>query len=97
MHHMSPILLKNQRMLISLQKIEPNQKEYIISALRKSGNVGGYMGVMGINDTPALHAADQVFSVDTATYSQRSSRFCIIRKRLDGIGKRDRRRKKNLC
>jgi Mg2+-importing ATPase len=46
-------------------EIEPNQKERIIVALRKSGNVVGYMGD-GINDTSALHAADVGISVDSA-------------------------------
>jgi P-type Mg2+ transporter len=46
-------------------EIEPNQKERIILALRKSGNVVGYMGD-GINDAPALHAADVGISVETA-------------------------------
>jgi len=35
-------------------EIEPNQKEHIILALKKSGNVVGYMGD-GINDASALH------------------------------------------
>jgi len=46
-------------------EIEPNQKERIILALRKSGNVVGYMGD-GINDASALHAADVGISVDSA-------------------------------
>jgi Mg2+-importing ATPase len=46
-------------------EIEPNQKERIILALRKSGNVVGYMGD-GINDVSALHAADVSISVDGA-------------------------------
>ncbi len=46
-------------------EIEPNQKERIIVALRKAGNVVGYMGD-GINDTSALHAADVGISVDSA-------------------------------
>jgi Mg2+-importing ATPase len=46
-------------------EIEPNQKERIILALRKSGNVVGYMGD-GINDASALHAADVGISVDGA-------------------------------
>jgi P-type Mg2+ transporter len=44
---------------------EPNQKERIIIALRKAGNVVGYLGD-GINDASALHAADVGISVDTA-------------------------------
>ncbi|MCO5296591.1 MAG: magnesium-translocating P-type ATPase [Fimbriimonadaceae bacterium] len=46
-------------------EIEPNQKERIIRALRKAGNVVGYMGD-GINDAPALHAADVGISVQEA-------------------------------
>ncbi|HEY5469719.1 MAG TPA: magnesium-translocating P-type ATPase, partial [Bacteroidales bacterium] len=46
-------------------EIEPNQKERIINALRKAGNVVGYIGD-GINDASALHAADVGISVDTA-------------------------------
>lgn len=46
-------------------EVEPNQKERIILALRKAGNVVGYMGD-GINDASALHTADVGISVDTA-------------------------------
>lgn len=46
-------------------EIEPNQKERIILALRKAGNVVGYLGD-GINDVTALHAADVSISVDSA-------------------------------
>ncbi len=46
-------------------EVEPNQKERIILALRKTGNVVGYMGD-GINDVSALHAADVAISVDQA-------------------------------
>jgi Mg2+-importing ATPase len=46
-------------------EVEPNQKERIIIALKKAGNVVGYMGD-GINDASALHAADVGISVDTA-------------------------------
>jgi Mg2+-importing ATPase len=46
-------------------EVEPNQKERIIRALKKSGKVVGYMGD-GINDANALHAADVGISVNTA-------------------------------
>jgi P-type Mg2+ transporter len=46
-------------------EVEPNQKERVILALRKAGNVVGYMGD-GINDVSALHAADVAISVDQA-------------------------------
>ncbi|MCC6128033.1 MAG: magnesium-translocating P-type ATPase, partial [Chlamydiae bacterium] len=45
-------------------EIEPNQKESLILALKKAGNVVGYLGD-GINDVTALHAADVSISVDT--------------------------------
>ena len=44
---------------------EPNQKERILAALRKAGNVVGYLGD-GINDASALHAADVGISVESA-------------------------------
>ena len=47
-------------------EIEPNQKERIILALRKTGAAVGYLGD-GINDASALHAADVGISVDSAT------------------------------
>jgi Mg2+-importing ATPase len=46
-------------------EVDPNQKERIILALKKTGHVVGYMGD-GINDAPALHAADIGISVDQA-------------------------------
>jgi Mg2+-importing ATPase len=46
-------------------EIEPAQKERLVHALRAGGQVVGYLGD-GINDAPALHAADVSISVDTA-------------------------------
>ena len=46
-------------------EIEPNQKERLILALKKAGNVVGYIGD-GINDASALHAADVGLSVESA-------------------------------
>jgi Mg2+-importing ATPase len=46
-------------------EVDPNQKERVILALQKMGHVVGYMGD-GINDAPALHAADVGISVDKA-------------------------------
>ena len=46
-------------------KIAPAQKERIVQELRKQGHVVGFMGD-GINDAPALKAADVGISVDSA-------------------------------
>jgi Mg2+-importing ATPase len=44
---------------------EPHQKERIIRAIQKAGNIVGYIGD-GINDASALKTADVGISVDTA-------------------------------
>ena len=46
-------------------EIEPNQKERIVLALKRLGQVVGYLGD-GINDATALHSADVGISVDQA-------------------------------
>jgi Mg2+-importing ATPase len=46
-------------------EVEPNQKERIIGALKQGGAIVGFIGD-GINDAPALHAADVGMSVDSA-------------------------------
>ncbi len=46
-------------------EIEPNQKERLILALKKRGNVVGFLGD-GINDSSAIHAADVGISVSSA-------------------------------
>lgn len=46
-------------------EIEPEQKEKIVIALKSSKHIVGFMGD-GINDAPALHAADVGISVDSA-------------------------------
>jgi Mg2+-importing ATPase len=58
-------LLKQVNEVGVFAEVEPNQKERIILALKKSGNVVGFMGD-GINDASALHAADVGISVDGA-------------------------------
>src|SRR5512144_1259536 len=66
LHQLSDAALLNRVAEVDVfAEIEPNQKERIIVALRKAGNVVGYMGD-GINDASALHAADVGISVEGA-------------------------------
>lgn len=70
-------------------EVDPNQKERIILSLRKMGHVVGYMGD-GINDAPALHAADVSVSVEGATDVARAAAdFVLLRRDLavlrDGV------------
>jgi Mg2+-importing ATPase len=63
-------------------EIEPNQKERIILALKKAGNVVGYMGD-GINDASALHAADVGISVESAVdVAKEAADFVLLEKDL---------------
>jgi Mg2+-importing ATPase len=63
-------------------EVDPNQKERIILALKKMGHVVGYMGD-GINDAPALHAADVGISVDTAVdVAKEAADFVLMQKEL---------------
>jgi Mg2+-importing ATPase len=66
LHQMSDeALLKKVNETQIFAEVEPNQKERIIFALRKAGNIVGFMGD-GINDASALHASDVSLSVDSA-------------------------------
>ncbi|WP_081709599.1 magnesium-translocating P-type ATPase [Mesorhizobium erdmanii] len=65
-------------------EIDPNQKEHIVEALRRSGHVVGYLGD-GINDAPALHEADIGISVDTAVDVAREAADIILLKRDLGV------------
>jgi len=58
-------------------EVDPNQKERIIEALRKHGHVVGYIGD-GINDAPALHAADVGISVDGAVDVAREAADLVL-------------------
>ena len=58
-------------------EIDPTQKERIIRALRTTGSTVGYMGD-GINDAPALHAADVGISVDTAVDVAKESAAIVL-------------------
>ncbi|MEQ8154915.1 MAG: magnesium-translocating P-type ATPase [Clostridiaceae bacterium] len=58
-------------------KLAPNQKEQIIRALQINGHVVGFMGD-GINDAPALKAADVGISVDSAVDIAKESSDIIL-------------------
>ncbi len=72
-----------------LVKLSPLQKELVIESLRNNGHVVGYMGD-GINDAPALRAADVGISVDSAVdVAKESADIVLLEKSLlvleDGI------------
>ena len=58
-------------------RIAPTQKTRIIRALRSRGRVVGFMGD-GINDAPAMHAADVGISVQGATGVAREAADVIL-------------------
>ncbi len=70
-------------------KLTPLDKERIVQALRAMGHVVGFMGD-GINDAPALRAADIGISVDSAAdIAKESSDIILLEKSLavlqDGV------------
>lgn len=65
-------------------EVDPNQKERIILALRKTGHVVGYLGD-GVNDAPALHAADVGLSVDQATDVAKEAADFVLMERDLGV------------
>ncbi len=63
-------------------KLSPLNKERIIKALRRNGHAVGFLGD-GINDAPALRAADVGISVDTASdIAKESSDIILLEKNL---------------
>lgn len=58
-------------------EIDPQQKERIVRALQRTGHSVGYLGD-GINDAPALHAADVGISVAEAVDVARESADIIL-------------------
>ncbi|NLD84041.1 MAG: HAD-IC family P-type ATPase, partial [Clostridiales bacterium] len=64
-------------------EVDPDQKERIMHALKRSGHVVGYMGD-GINDAPALSSADIGISVDTAVdVAKDTADFVLLKKDLN--------------
>ena len=63
-------------------KLSPEQKSRIVTALRKNGHTVGFMGD-GINDAPAMRAADVGISVDTAVdIAKESANIILLQKDL---------------
>ncbi|HWB65188.1 MAG TPA: magnesium-translocating P-type ATPase [Chitinophagales bacterium] len=78
-------LIQRANTVAVFAEVEPNQKERIILALKKSGNVVGYMGD-GINDASALHAADVGISVDSAVdAAKEAAHIVLLEKTLDAL------------
>ncbi|MEZ5361851.1 MAG: HAD-IC family P-type ATPase [Bryobacterales bacterium] len=66
-------------------EVDPNQKERIIRALQKLGNVVGFLGD-GVNDAPAMHAADTSLSVEQAVdVARQAADFVLLERHLDII------------
>ena len=58
-------------------RISPDQKNRIVRALRRSGHTVGFLGD-GINDAPAIHAADVGLSVEGGTDVAREAADIIM-------------------
>ena len=58
-------------------RMNPLQKERVVSILRKNGHCVGYMGD-GVNDAPSLHSSDVAISVDDATDIAKESSDIIL-------------------
>ena len=61
-------------------RVSPEQKTRVIRALRSRGHVVGFMGD-GINDAPAMHAADVGISVEGAAGVAREAADVILTRR----------------
>jgi Mg2+-importing ATPase len=66
-------------------EVDPNQKERIILSLKKMGHVVGFLGD-GVNDAPAMHAADTSLSVEQAVdVAREAADFVLLDPDLDVI------------
>ena len=61
-------------------RVSPSQKHRIVLALKRRGQVVGFLGD-GINDAPSLHAADVGISVSGATDVAREAADIVLRQR----------------
>lgn len=68
-------------------EVDPNQKERIILALKKMGHVVGFLGD-GVNDAPAMHAADVGISVDQAVdVAKEAADILLLERNLNVISR----------
>jgi len=76
--HLSDEALIGQLSRVNLFcRVNPQQKHRILLALKRKGHVVGFLGD-GINDAPALHAADVGISVDGAADVARAAADLIL-------------------
>ncbi len=76
--HLSDEALMGQLPKVNLFcRVNPQQKHRVLLALKRLGHVVGFMGD-GINDAPALHAADVGISVDGAADVARAAADLIL-------------------
>ena len=68
-------------------EVDPNQKERIILSLKKMGHVVGFLGD-GVNDAPAMHAADTSLSVEQAVDVAREAADFVLLERGLGVIRR---------
>jgi len=76
-HVSDAALLKVAKEKTIFAQIDPNQKERIILALRKSGSIVGYLGD-GINDVSALHSADVGIAVDSGADTAKEAADIVL-------------------
>ena len=81
-HLSGPELEEKVERVSVFAKLSPDQKQKIVEALRRRGHVVGFLGD-GINDSPALKAADVGISVDSAVdIAKESSDIILLEKNL---------------
>ena len=66
-------------------EVDPDQKERIILSVKRAGHVVGFLGD-GVNDAPAMHAADTSLSVEHAVdVAREAADFVLLEQHLDVI------------